>query len=232
MKINTVIASTTHIDRHNERMAKSALDNFASRICKKFVPLLIEHDSNRQIGIILYGKVVQLEDGEYALYVVLGEFENEAEKQKYINGSPNKVWGKYAPYLADIKDSTKVISANLNTSKIKNKHEESSLAELLETHLDSTQIWTDGRVYKIKRFIASTGDLQIHVYPKDHLPAHFHVLSKQRGIDARFDLKSLDLISTKIGKIREDDIKKIKNFFEIRPDALEKLKSEHQRMSD
>lgn len=231
MKITTAIASTTHLDRHDERMAKSALDSFTKGICKKFIPVLIEHDPNRQIGVLLYGKVVKLDDGEYALYVVLGEFENELEKQKYLNGSPNKVWGKYVSYLAGIKDSTNPSSVNSNTPKIMDNYKDPNIVGLLETHLDSTQIWTDGRIYKIKRFIASAGDLQIHVHPKDHFPAHFHVLSKQRGIDARFDLETLDLINTKVGKVREEDIKKIKNFFEIHTDALEKLRSEHQRLS-
>jgi hypothetical protein len=231
MKIITAVASTTHIDRHNERMAKSALDCFAKGICEKFIPLLIEHDPNRQIGVMLYGKVAKLKDGEYALYVVLGEFENEQEKRIYKNGSQNTVWGKYTSYLADMKDSTKVTQINSSIPKVINDNRKPSIADLLEIHLDSTQIWTDGSVYKIKRFIASTGDLQIHVYPKDHLPAHFHVLSKQRGINARFGINNLGYINTKAGKICEDDIKKIENFFMLHPELLEKLRKESTRMS-
>lgn len=226
MKIITAIASTTHIDRHNERMSKEALDSFAKAICAKFIPVLIDHDPNLQIGVLFYGKVVSLDDGEYALYVVQGQFESEEEKQLYTIGAPNKIWEKYTKYLSDFTD------AQISKKYVpKIALRESNLAELLETHLDSTQIWTDGSVYKIKRFIAPAGDLEIHVYPKDHLPAHFHVLSKQRDINARFNLENLDLINLKTGKIRESDVKKIKNFFELHPDGLAKLRSEHKRMS-
>ena len=226
MKIITAIASTTHIDRHNERMSKEALDSFAKAICTKFIPVLIDHDPKLQIGVLFYGKVIRLDDGEYALYVAQGQFESEEEKQSYTIGAPNKIWEKYTKYLSDFTDAQ---VSKKDVSKIAPR--ESNLAELLETHLDSTQIWTDGSVYKIKRFIASAGDLEIHVYPKDHLPAHFHVLSKQRDINARFNLENLDLINLKTGKIRESDVKKIKNFFELHPDELAKLRSEHKRMS-
>jgi len=56
MKIITGIASTAHIDRHNERMAKSALDSMATQIKEKFIPQLIEHDPNQHVGVILYGE--------------------------------------------------------------------------------------------------------------------------------------------------------------------------------
>lgn len=226
MRIVTSIASTTHIDRHGERMSKEALDGFAKGICSRLIPVLIEHDPNRQIGVLFYGKVVRLDDGEYALYVVQGLFESEEEKQSYTIGALNKVWKEYTKYLSDFTDAQ---VSKKYAAKIAPK--EANLAELLETHLDSTQIWTDGSVYKIKRFIASAGDLEIHVYPKDHLPAHFHVLSKQRDINARFNLENLDLINLKTGKIRESDVRKIKNFFELHPDELAKLRSEHKRMS-
>ncbi len=57
MKITIGIASTTHIDRHNERMAKSALDGMAVQIKERFIPQLIEHDLNQHIGVGLYGEV-------------------------------------------------------------------------------------------------------------------------------------------------------------------------------
>ena len=57
-------------------MAKVALDMFAGQICNKYIPTLIEHDPNKQIGVLLYGKVAQLEDEEFALYIVSGIFEN------------------------------------------------------------------------------------------------------------------------------------------------------------
>ncbi len=90
----------------------------------------------------------------------------------------------------------------------------------------------DGTVYKIKRFIASTGDLSIDVYAKDHeYEPHFHVISKQRSIDARFDLETLEVISMKTGTIKQSDVKKIKDFFKLRPDKLKFLNDEHKRLN-
>jgi len=192
MKIITSIASTTHIDRHNERMAKSALNNMAEQIKERFIPQLVEHDPNQHIGEILYGEVFQLKDGEYALGVVLGIFENNKEKETFKTGQPNNVWQDYKKYL-DIDELLKLNEQN-------------------------------------HRFIASTGDLRIVVYPKDHSPQHFHVISKQRKIDARFDIATLNLINAKQGSIQEKDIKKIQNFFKTFPDCLKKLRNEHARM--
>ena len=81
MKITTGIASTTHIDRHNERMAKSAIDGMAEQIKERFIPQLIEHDPKQHIGVVLYGEVFLLKDGEFALGIVSGIFENNEEKE-------------------------------------------------------------------------------------------------------------------------------------------------------
>lgn len=228
MQINIGIASTTHLDRHNERMAKSALDGMADQIKEKYIPQLIEHDWNRHIGVLLYGEVFQLKDGEYALGVVTGLFENENDKNEFKSGKPNKVWQNYKKYLGieeliNLNDKNKPDLVKQNDIPI-------SVADLLEVHLDSTQVLPDGRVYKIKRFIAATGDLKIEVYPKDHQPSHFHVISKQRDINARFDIYTLELVNLKAGKIKENDIKKIQDFFKTSPTLLNQLRNEHSRM--
>lgn len=230
MKITTGIASTTHIDRHNERMAKSALDSMAEQIKDRFIPQLIEHDPNQHIGVLLYGEVFQLNDGEYALGIVSGIFENEQEKKDYKTGDSNKIWQDYKKYL-DIDELVKMNEQNKQMAKANNP-KQANIADLLETHLDSTQVLPNGTVYKIKRFIASTGDLKIEVYPKDHEPEHFHVISKQRKINARFDIKTLDHINNKQGSISSSDIKKIQNFFDTHPKMLEFLKNEHARLSN
>lgn len=229
MKITTGIASTTHIDRHNERMAKSALDGMAEQTKERFIPLLIEHDQNQHIGVVLYGEVFQLKDGEYALGFVSGIFENNEEKERYKTGQPNDVWQDYKECL-DVDALLKLTEQNNQASQINPSSKSPNIADLLETHLDSTQVLPDGRVYKIKRFIAATGDLRIEVYPKDHNPQHFHVISKQRGIDARFDIQTLSLINMEQGKIKEKDVRKIQDFFKTHPKCLEELRSEHARM--
>lgn len=228
MKIVYGIGSTTHLDRHNERMAKSALDGMADQIKEKYISQLIEHDWNRHMGVVLYGEVFRLKDGEYALGIVTGLFENEDERNEFKTGQPNKVWQNYKHYLnieelIRLSDRKKPDLANRNRTSV-------NIADLLETHLDSTQVLPDGRVYKVKRYIAATGDLRIEVYPKDHQPSHFHVISKQRAINARFDIHTLELVSMKEGKIKKDDIKKIQDFFRTSPTLLNRLRNEYSRM--
>jgi len=231
MEIIVGIASTTHVDRHRERMAKSALDSMALQINEKFIPALLDHNLNSHGGVVLYSEVFQLTDGEHALGIVSGVFENESEKEKFKSGQANDVWEEYKKYL-DTKELSRLHAEN---SKLGNDHlgqnnSKLNTADLLEIHLDSTQVLPDGTVYKIKKFIAATGDLKIEIYPKDHKPAHFHVISKQRSINARFSLETLELINMKQGAISNTDIKKIQNFFLTHPQDLKKLKSEHGRM--
>jgi len=226
MKIRIGIASTTHIDRHYERMAKSALDSGAEQINERLIPHLIEHDWNQHVGVLLFGGVFKLDDGEYALGIVIGIFENEEERRIYATGKPNIYWSDYKKYL-DV-DRLKELVGENNISLADSS--DKNIADWLEIHLDSTEVLSDGTVYKIKRFIAATGDLRIEVYPKDHeYQPHFHVISKQRKINARFDIKTLELINSKNGEIQPKDIKKIQNYFKMNPEYLEKLKNEHIR---
>lgn len=231
MKIITCIASTTHLDYDHERMAKSALDGSAQQIRSKFIPFLVNHDRSKQIGVLLFGKVARLNDGEFALYVVCGIFENQDEANSYKIGSPNYVWKDYQDDLEHIKDATRDVIPNKKHKNTKVRPNNLNPAQLLERHLDSTKVLPDGTVYKVKFLIASTGDLQIHLYPKDHDPKHFHVISKQRGLNGRFDINTLELLSSKKGEIRRRDVRKIQSFFELHPNILKRLKNEHRRLS-
>lgn len=226
MKTITAIASTTHIDRHNERMAKSALDGGAEQICDHYIRFLYDHDPNKELGVILAGKVLPMDDGEWALAIVAGFFETTAEKEKFKYGEKNTVWKEYISQIDEMEVPIKAQKREANPAVY---HEE-TIADLLEKHLDSTSVWPDGRVLKIKRFIASIGDLEIHVYPKDHDPPHFHIISVQRGIDARYSIDTLELINHKEGQILSKDDRKIRNFFETSPDVLKKLHDEFKRL--
>ena len=232
MKIVTGIASTTHMDRHNERMSQLDLGGMARNINDKYIPFLIDHDWDRCIGIVLYGKVFRLNDGEYALGVVVGIYENDEEKGDFQVGKKNKTWSNFKDYLKQEESKFPVKSKTVNGSRDKHKNSESfNVADLLKVHLDSTQVLSGGVVYKIKKFIASTGDLRIEIYPNDHFPPHFHVISKQRKMNARFSLDTLELINTKAGKIRESDVKKVQNFFFLYPNLLNKLKEEYEKFN-
>jgi len=93
------IVSTSHVDLHNERIMKSALNCMQRDINKKLIPLLVEHDLRKQIGIFLSSKVFQLADEEFALGVVAGVFENKEEGKKFKVGSVNRYYTKYMPIL-------------------------------------------------------------------------------------------------------------------------------------
>lgn len=232
MKIETSIASTTHIDLHCECMTRNALDSMANQIKTRYIPRLIEHDWNRCIGVVLYGEVFQLKDGEYALGIVTGLFENDKEKEQFKTGEPNCVWQDYKKYL-EINKMINFID-EVGKKKMTDYPTESTpnvnIVDLMETHLDSTQVLPDGTIYKVKRFIAATGDLRIEIHPDDHDPAHFHVISKQRGINARFNIETLELLESDEREIRKSDIRKIQNFFKTTPWALVQLKNEYARM--
>lgn len=90
-----------------------------------------------------------------------------------------------------------------------------TLEQWLEHWLDSTEILPSGQVYKTKHFVDRVGDIEIHVWPGDHDPPHFHVYSKQRSIDATFYIDTLELRSDRTNQITQKDIKRIRKFFQI-----------------
>jgi hypothetical protein len=47
-------------------------------------------------------------------------------------------------------------------------------------------VWTDGSLYNIKALVARVKGLQIHIYPKEHPPPHFHV--KSPDVEATFTI--------------------------------------------
>jgi len=106
------------------------------------------------------------------------------------------------------------------------------IAEALETYLDSSRVLPNGTVYRIKLFVASVRGLNIEVYPKDHqFQPHFHVISIQRRMNARFDLVTIKYINCKSGHIRKSDERIIKDFFCKYPDELARLRSVHANMN-
>jgi hypothetical protein len=230
MQILGGIASTTHVDYHGQRMAKSLLDQFVDQIRATYVPLLVNHDFDQQIGVNLTARVVGLEDGEYALLVVSGMFDDASEAAKFPVGSDNTVWRDYESALDDIEETVPALLAAAGEEAAEDVVQAETIADQLELYLDSTEIAPDGSVYLIKRRIVSVGSLDINIYPQDHDPPHFHVVSKQRGIDARFYIETLELYNMKHGQIRTKEIKQIQDYFETHPQALQELREEYTRL--
>ncbi len=90
------IGATTHIDRHNCRITKEVLEDMAKDITDGVcaVGMGVEHNlAVMPIGKVLNGKIIELEDGEYALEIeqeIFEEYfsyEDERGAKWYITGS-------------------------------------------------------------------------------------------------------------------------------------------------
>lgn len=105
------------------------------------------------------------------------------------------------------------------------------LERALEFYLDTRALNSDGSILLIKRKLDTIDDLRIILRTKDHPPPHFHVISLQRNIDARFSIETLEVLSEKHygRKITSDDIKKIQGFYRENPERYEVLKREYAK---
>lgn len=53
-------------------------------------------------------------------------------------------------------------------------------------------VWDDGRLYEIRVLVATINRLKISIYPREHAPAHFHVVAP--GINASFAITDCRLL--------------------------------------
>ncbi len=234
MKIEIWIASTTHIDRQNEKMSKECLEWMAEQINSKYIPQLIEHNFDNQVWVLLYWEVFWLPDWEFALWVVFWIFESEKDENIYKNYEKNLVFSEYKKHfnkekLIKLFLFNKIDTEESNIENIDNSNLD-NIALLLEKYFNKTNVTLDWKVYFVKHFIAETNNLKIEIYPKDHFPEHFHIRSKDRKLNARFDLNTYEYISTKNWKITDKQIKQIKSFLENNPKIAELLKTEYIRL--
>jgi len=211
-------------------MTKETLEEKGNMINTIYLPLTDEnHDVQNPIGVLLYGEVFPLDDGEFALGFVAGVYEEAEDLKTYKLSARNTAGNMYKRHLN--KDYLKeVVNLNKNTETSLKKINVRVISSLMNLFLDSTDVSHGGQLRIQKKFVASTGDLTIEIYPKDHLPDHFHVISRQRKINARFDLDTLEHISNETGQIREKDIRKIQAFLKLHPTYIDVLRSECQRM--
>lgn len=63
---------------------------------------------------------------------------------------------------------------------------------------------------RLKERIGTIDDLKIIIYSNDHNPPHFHVISNDFKINAKFLIENCDLLS---GNIKRKDLKKIQAFY-------------------
>ncbi len=62
-----------------------------------------------------------------------------------------------------------------------------------------------------KQRIGTIENLEVIIYPNDHIPPHFHVKSKDLKIDAKFLIENGELYK---GNIGSKDLKKVKAFYQ------------------
>jgi hypothetical protein len=231
MEIQGGIASSTHVDSQGQRIAKELLDEMSLRIRTEFIPLLVNHDFSQQIGVTLNARVIDLGDGEHALLVVTGIFDNDDEAAQFPSGAENSVWHDFNSVMDEVEGAAREEFEAVAQPAQDGQPEELSLAERLNLYLGTTEVMPDGTVYLVKRHFDSNslGDLSIDVYA-DHDPPHFHVSSKQRSFDVRFYLDTLEIYSNKRGSIPGKDAKKIQDYFANNPDEHERLRKLYQSM--
>ena len=86
--------------------------------------------------------------------------------------------------------------------------EERILAPILEYYMTAPY---DDVVKNLigKERVVTVNNMQIIIYSKDHNPPHFHVISKDKSVDAKFTISNCTYLS---GKIGTKDLKRIKAF--------------------
>ncbi len=220
------IASTTHIDSQKERVASKVLDVIHDSIKKQYYPFLFNHEREKQpIGSIVSSKLFKFPDGEKGLAILIVYFTKPEASLEFIAGENNTAFEQFQKYI--------------NLDLLMEKHDEKmrnfqevdlGLEAELSAYFLSHKAGDSGQIEVRKYNIAQIGDFKIVIYPKDHKPAHFHVVSEQRNINAKFTIEPVELIGIKKGNLRKGDEKLIKRFFQLNPERLAYLKCEAIRL--
>src|ERR1041385_35815 len=79
------------------------------------------------------------------------------------------------------------------------------LAQHLETLLNSgCYVWTEhnGERFLLqgRALVEKINGLKIHIYPDEHVPPHFHVLSRDKDIDATFSIEECTLLQGSVDR--------------------------------
>ena len=220
------IASTTHLDLHGEQIARRQLLDFEKTIAAKYIRYQYNHnDMGPKLGVIASAKLFDLPDGEAAAGVIIVEYTNDKTWEEFQIGAPNTSFEKFQK---GIKVELLVELDRLNMlSYVPPKL---TLPDKLESFFQSHILDSNGAVRTNKYLVTEFGKFTVEVYPKDHRPAHCHIISAQRGINARFTLEPFELMNMKQGKITGKDKKIIMRFFTTHPDELESLRVEARRL--
>lgn len=220
------IASTTHLDLHGERIAKQQISDFEQTIATKYIGYQYNHNgAGPKLGVIVSAKLFDLSDGEAAIGIIIVEYtDNRISKELQI-GAPNTLFEKFQKaIIVDLLVELDKLNMLIYVPP------KLTLEDKLESFFQSHIIDSSGRIRTNKYFVTEFGKFTVEVYPKDHRPAHCHIISTQRRINARFTLEPFGLMNMKQGKITGKDKKIIMRFFSTHPDELENLQIEARRL--
>lgn len=221
------IASTTHVDRHNERMSSESMDDFVEAVRRRYQPYRFNHDpAFGTIGALISARSFQLPDGESAVAILIVFYTRGGASMVFPAGQKNEHFDDYLHHI----NVERLIE--VHELEMKNSHDDEpvSLEEALEAFMDSHILHDDGTLEVHKHYVTRVGDLNIEIYPGDHPPAHFHAISIQRKMNIRFNLDTLEVDSVKQGNIGGKDAKLIKMFFTRNPNELAKLRKKAKAM--
>ena len=93
------------------------------------------------------------------------------------------------------------------------------LAKILTDLINQYWSYTDQQIdvmlqikgYEIKEKVGRINDLNVIIYSNDHNPPHFHVISNDKKIDAKFTIENCEKIS---GELNSKQLRKIRAFYE------------------
>lgn len=88
--------------------------------------------------------------------------------------------------------------------------EEKILTPILELYINTENLSQLEKGIFIKERVDVIRNMEILIYTRDHLPAHFHVKSKDSSINAKFLIEDGSFLS---GDISPKDLKRIKAFY-------------------
>lgn len=87
----------------------------------------------------------------------------------------------------------------------------------------------DYQFYIKKAFVERINDFKIVIYPNDHgNPDHFHIVSKQRSLNIRLNLYTLEPLEGEV--ISMKDLKKIQFMMKFSPDLHQKILLKYQAL--
>lgn len=220
------IASTTHEDLHGMRISKSALLDFRNSISENYIRYQINHnDDGPKLGVLAGAKLFEFPDGETGLSVIIIKHSDPEKAAIFSVGGLNNVFDQFQEAI--VVDFLLALHAVKMANYVRT---ELSLEDQLEAFFQSHIVGADGQIRTNKYLVTKVGGFRIEVYPEDHRPAHFHLISKPRKIDVRFTIDPLEWLSDKQGTISNKDEKIVKLFFRTHPSELKKLKLEAKRL--